>query len=182
MASAEVFLHDRAARQVLSAALRMPGELAMPLIEYIALFRPRERGLSWNRVAKLLGELAEQIKEARVNHAGRSLVAPLEYWRDGINAVIDARDKGTLDLPLKNHSYLYTIVGRRADSTAAAAEKARDKHTTQQRRPPVENAMSESERAQAVNAAEELIKIRHALGLAGLRTKSSTDEVPADES
>lgn len=126
IASVEAFLHDKAGRIALQAALKMPDSLGHPLIEYLALFRPKERGLTWTRMSKLLAELSDQIQQCRVPSGRESLVAPLEYWRDGLNEVINKRDKGTLQLPLKNHKYLYTIVASIAARGVAAGEVQAD--------------------------------------------------------
>jgi hypothetical protein len=116
----EAALMDEAARAAVQAALVLPAGLAEPVLRYLALFRPRQRALAWDRAAKLLGELAGPIREARVERHGRAWAAPQEVWAQGLDLVLARRD--SLTLPLKSHGYLYEVVAGLVNAREGAAE------------------------------------------------------------
>jgi hypothetical protein len=120
----EVLLADRSAREAVAAALGLPAGLGERLLRYLGLFRPRERALSWDRAARLLGELNEAVSAAQIERDGRTHPAPVEYWKAAIDQMLDNRDK--LSLPLKSHGYLYEIIaglGQRAGEKRAARQE-----------------------------------------------------------
>ena len=53
--------HD-GAREALAVALTLPGALGPALLRYLALFRPVNRELTMDRVARLLAELGMAAK------------------------------------------------------------------------------------------------------------------------
>lgn len=130
-ASLEAFLTDAAARRAVTAAAGLPAALGDRLMRYLGLFRPRERGLAWDRAARLLEELNAAVAAGQIERDGRLHPAPVEYWKNAIDQMLDGRDR--LILPLKSHGYLYEIIagmGQRAEDRRAvqgeiAAERAR---------------------------------------------------------
>lgn len=129
--SLEALLTDAAARQAVAAALALPG-LGDRLVRYLGLFRPPGgRGLTWDRVARLLDELHAALAAGQIERHGQTWPAPLDYWQLALDQILDSRP--TLILPLKSHGYLYEIlVGlsrKAAEASAArqevAAEQAR---------------------------------------------------------
>ena len=129
--SLEALLTDAAARQAVAAALALPG-LGDRLVRYLGLFRPAGgRGLTWDRVARLLEELNTALAAGQIERHGQVWPAPLDYWKLALDQMLDSRP--TLTLPLKSHGYLYEIlVGlsrKAAEASAArqevAAEQAR---------------------------------------------------------
>lgn len=133
----EAALTDDAARQAVAAALKLPAPLGDLMLRYMAFFRPSKRALSWDRAAKLLNELIDPIQAARVERHGRAWPAPLHYWREALEQMIQRRDK--LQLPLKSHGYLFEIVSGIASKTEGQAEAA----VEQQKRHPRRAATSQ---------------------------------------
>lgn len=127
MHSVEALLADANARRAVLAAADLPGGLGERVVRYVALFRPRERALSWDRAAKLLEEMAAAIAAGQIERDGRAYPAPHEYWRTALDQMLDGR--AGLALPLKTHGYLYEIIAgqsRRADQRAAERAEVAD--------------------------------------------------------
>lgn len=125
--SIEILFTDRAARDAVAAALRLPANLGERLLRYIGLFRPQARSLSWDRAARLLEELQESISAAEIERGGRVYPAPVDYWKTAIDQMLDHRDK--LALPLKSHGYLFEIIiglSQKADDKRAARQEIDD--------------------------------------------------------
>jgi hypothetical protein len=90
------------------------------------MFRPQKRDLSMDRVARLLGEIVDDISAGRIARHGQGHEAPPEAWIWAINQAVSARDAGRLKLPLSGHGYLYEVIASwRPDTTALvpAADK-----------------------------------------------------------
>lgn len=153
--SIEVLLADRAAREAVSTAFRLPPSLSERLLRYIALFRPVERALSWGRAARLMAELEAMITAAQIERNGQCYPAPVDAWRVAIDQMLDGRDR--LALPLKSHGYLLEIlVGlhQRANDQRAARqevveERARAREGTRTSQPQSAAAMAQNERFRA---------------------------------
>lgn len=126
LASLDVLLTAEGARDAVLLALQFPAPLGKRLIQYLALFRPATRELSFDRVATLLTEILPDIQAAKIKRGGRELVMPLDYWQLGIDAVLAARDAGRLTLPMKGHSYLYEILAGMVDKAEAKRETERE--------------------------------------------------------
>lgn len=127
--SIEAALTDDAARQAVAAALKLPAPLGDLILRYMAFFRPSKRALSWDRASKLLTELLDPIQAGKVERHGRSWAAPLDYWREAFEQMLERRDK--LQLPLKSHGYLFEIVAgmsSRAEGQAETAQINEQKH------------------------------------------------------
>lgn len=113
--------HD-GAREALALAFRLNGRLGKALLRYLALFRPAQRELSLDRVAKLLGELLPHIEAARVSRGGIDHAAPVDLWIAGLEQMTERQ----LDLPLKSHGYLLEVVAGLAQKAAAGGEKSKE--------------------------------------------------------
>ena len=127
MHSIEGLLADAAARRAVAAALALPAGLGDRVLRYIGLFRPQTRGLGWDRAARLLEELHVAIDAGQIERDGRCWPAPLDYWKNAIDQMLDGRER--LALPLKTHGYLYEIIAghsRRADQREAARAEVAD--------------------------------------------------------
>ena len=118
--SLDALLASEGAREAVMTALQLPAPLGKALVQYLALFRPAQRQLSFDRVNSLLGELLPMIQSGKIERNGRLWAAPVESWRQGIEEMLAKRDK--LTLPLKGHGYLLTIIVGYADKTEARAE------------------------------------------------------------
>lgn len=125
--SLDAALGHEGAREAIQIALRLPASLGKVLIQYVGLFRPAQRNLSMDRVANLLNELLPMIEAAKIERNGKHLAAPLDYWAQALNEMINKRE--SLTLPLKSHGYLLTIIAGYADKQEAKTEK-----TTEQTR------------------------------------------------
>lgn len=122
--SLDVLLGNEGAREAVMAALAIPAPLGKLLVQYLALFRPAQRQLSFDRVANLLNELLPQIAAARIERSGRTWVAPIDYWKMALEEMIAKRDK--LTLPLKSHGYLLTIIEGYSNKAEAKQEQMRE--------------------------------------------------------
>ena len=126
--SLEAYLNDVHARNAVAAALNMPN-LGDRILRYVGLFRPRNRGLAWDRVTRLLEDLLADISAAEIQRDGRTWPAPLDAWRNAFDDLLDRRDK--LDLPLSGHGYLYEIIAaqaRRNENRRAERQEVADEH------------------------------------------------------
>lgn len=143
-ASLEAFTSDADAREVAALCARLPAEVGPLALRYLALFRPRQRALSWPRARKLLAELVECVEVGGVERRGRFWPAPPEIWASALQQMLDQREK--LRLPLSNHAYLAEIVTGSADKHEAQAEReaeAQVKAAGEQRRIAIANARQE---------------------------------------
>lgn len=124
--SLDVLLAHEGAREAVLAALQLPAPLGKLLVQYLAMFRPRKRQLSWERVSALLEELRVAIAAAQIQRNGRAHAAPLEYWKEALEHMVQLRDQGKLQLPLKSHGYLFEVIVGRSEKAGAKAESARE--------------------------------------------------------
>lgn len=120
VASLDVLIGHEGARDAVMVSLSLPAPLGGLLVQYLALFRPPKRALSFERVASLLQELKPMISDARIERGGRIWSAPQDYWHMALAEMISKRDK--LTLPLKNHAYLLTIIAGYSSKAEAKQE------------------------------------------------------------
>ena len=125
-ASLDILLSHDGAREAVMLALRLPAPMGKKLVQYLALFRPVKRDLSFDRLARLLEELLPDIERAQVDHDGHTWPAPQTYWQQAIDTVLAARDAGRLTLPLKSHGYLYSVLAGLASSAEGRAEQQQE--------------------------------------------------------
>jgi len=121
--SLEAALAVDAGRSALAAALQMPA-LGGLLGFYLGMFRARGRALAFTRAESLLCELKPMLDQQIVVHGGLTRRCPHSTWQQGLVRMIELRDKGTLDLPLKSHGYLLDVVFRLAEKAGAKEEQA----------------------------------------------------------
>lgn len=108
--SLDALLGHSDASQAFVASLNLTGELAKPLIKYLAMFRSESRDLTFERTAKLLNEIASDIAAKKIQRNRHSYPAPVGAWVWAIGLMLERRDQGKLQLPLKNHGYLYEVI------------------------------------------------------------------------
>ena len=101
--------HD-AAREALVEVFKLSGGLGSTMIKYLALFRPANRDLSMDRVAKLVGEMVPDIQAQRIERNRQVYEAPVDAWIWAMEQTLSARDNGRLTLPLKGHGFLYEVL------------------------------------------------------------------------
>ncbi len=121
LSSLDALLGNEGAREAVMAALAMPAPLGKLMVQYLALFRPAQRQLSFDRVANLLNELLPMIESARIERDGRTWIAPHDYWKQAIEEMLNKRD--ALRLPLKNHGYLFAIIAGYGSKAEARKEQ-----------------------------------------------------------
>ena len=123
--SLEVALGVDEARSALVAALNLqPRPFGHLLAQYLAMFRSHGRMLAFHRMENLLAEL--DLGKQTVTRNGRTLACPLPLWQQALERMIEQRDAGKLQLPLKTHGYLLEIAFGLADAAGAKVEKARE--------------------------------------------------------
>lgn len=104
-----MFTNDEASQAFVSV-LNLTGELAKPLIRYLGLFRSENRDLSFSRTAKLINEIAPDIVAGQIQRNRQTFQAPKKAWIWAINVMLERREQGLLQLPLKSHGYLYEVI------------------------------------------------------------------------
>ena len=65
--SLDVLIAHDDAREALIALTGISDDLFKAVLRYLTLFRPAEKDLSFNRVSKLVGEIAPMIRTARLS-------------------------------------------------------------------------------------------------------------------
>lgn len=115
-----------AGRSAVMQALSMPAPLARPLASYLAMFRSAGRALNFDRAEKLMAELQPMLDRLTVTRNGSTRSAPLEVWQQAFERMVEHRDAGKLELPLKTHGYLLEIVFGIADKVEAKSERDRE--------------------------------------------------------
>jgi hypothetical protein len=124
----DTLIAHEGAREAVLIALQLPAPLGKLLIQYLAMFRPSKRQLSWERVSSILAELREPIAKAQIERHGRTWSAPLDYWKAGLEQMVQLRDASKLSLPLKSHGYLLEVIagmGEKAEGKAEAVQEGR---------------------------------------------------------
>jgi hypothetical protein len=98
------------ARDALQLVFRLSGALGAAICRYLGLFRPAQRELSLDRVARLLREILPDIERGAIERNGATYPAPADAWIAAINQALAARDAGRLKLPLTSHGWLYEVL------------------------------------------------------------------------
>ena len=104
--SLDVLVAHDDAREALIALTGISDDLVKAVLRYLTLFRPAEKDLSFNRVSKLLGELAPMIRAGEVVRNRKAYPAPREAWIWATARCLEARDTGKLTPPLTSHGFL----------------------------------------------------------------------------
>jgi len=120
VSSLDAIIGSEGARDAVMAALQLPAPLGKLLVQYLALFRPPKRQLSFDRVATILGELQPMIQAASIERNGRTWSAPQDYWKMALEEIVTKRDR--LTLPLKSHGYLLEIIAGYSNKAEARQE------------------------------------------------------------
>jgi len=66
------------------------------------------------------------MRAAEIQRGGRTWPAPLIYWQNAFEAVLNAAHQGSLSLPLKSHGYLLEVIARMGSKGEAKAETLRE--------------------------------------------------------
>lgn len=124
--SLEVLLTHEAARHAVARLTAVSLPFGALTLRYMALFRPEKRGLSIERMVRLVEDLAVDVERQSITRKGREWEARVETWRAALEEVLAKRDKGTLRLPLTNHALLHEVICGLVERYEARAESERE--------------------------------------------------------
>lgn len=110
VASLDLLVSNTQAGQAFAAALDVPPQLKGLMLKYLGLFRSQHRELDFGRATTLLKDITPRINEGKLTYKHITTPAPIEAWAWGITRTLQARDEGSLTLPLTKHNYLYSVV------------------------------------------------------------------------
>lgn len=113
-------------RQAFARLASVSIPLGTRVLRYINLFQPPKQRLTSAKKLKLLQQLLPDLERKTITHKGRDWPAPLDAWAQAFDQMLERRNTGTLELPMKSHGYLYAILAGMADKTEAAHEAKRD--------------------------------------------------------
>lgn len=146
--SLDALLGHSEASQAFLAAINLVGDLAKPMIQYLGMFRSDSRDLTFDRASKLLNELAADINAKQIKRGHHFYPAPKAAWIWAINTIIERRDQGKLQLPFKNHGYLYEVI------TSYKPEYAPVQDSTPRTHAAVQAAIAKTDAQRAIDQAE----------------------------
>ena len=122
---AALFAHETDQRALARlAAVSIP--LGARVLQYVALFTPPKQRLTAAKKIKLILQLLPDLERGAISWKGRDWAAPREAWAMAIDQMLAARDAQRLELPMKGHGYLYSILQGMADKHEASAEQQRE--------------------------------------------------------
>jgi hypothetical protein len=96
--------------------------LGSRVLAYCSLFTPPKTRLTVPKQVRLILQLLPDLERQAISHRSRDWAAPMVCWAQAIDQMLAARDAGRLDLPMKTHAYLYSILMGLADKLEAGAE------------------------------------------------------------
>ena len=137
----ESFLVDDDAKRAVVAVGKLPGDLPRLCWAYLGLFRKpaSPRVLTWERVGRIVAELAELVAEKDMSWKGQRVVPSRpEFWAQGIQAMLDRDAQGKLERPLDGHNYLRAVVYELAEKAWHQGNVRREeeaKHRPQEPQP-----------------------------------------------
>lgn len=118
------FLGEAEAQDAVRRALDLPAPLARRLLGYVELFCPPKRDLTVARLNAVLAGVLEIAERGTVTHRGVEYAAPALAIAAALDAIEANRQAGTLELPLRNHAYLASVIAGQAGKAAREAERA----------------------------------------------------------
>ena len=122
---AVLFAHEgdqRALARLAAVSIPLGGRV----LQYLGLFTPPKQRLTAAKKIKLILQLLPDLEREAISWKGRDWAAPREAWAMAIDQMLAARDAQRLELPMKGHGYLYSILQGMADKAEAAAEQQRE--------------------------------------------------------
>ncbi len=123
-ASAEAWINDAAARDLLLAVAGMPAPLPKVVLPYLAIFRPEKQALRWDKAGKIVAELAKMIASGHIQVQGRGArPCPPRIWGQAMEQMVERRD--SIRRPLPNHNYLKQVAWQLADEEDGRNEATR---------------------------------------------------------
>lgn len=123
-ASAEAWINDAAARDLLLAVATLPAPLPKAMLPYLGLFRPEKQALRWDKAAKIVSELAKSVQTGYVQVQGKvARPCPPRIWAAAMEQMVERRE--SIRRPLPNHNYLRQVAWQLADEEDARGEATR---------------------------------------------------------
>ena len=96
------------------------------LAQYAALAKPPKHKLGTDKALRIIATLLPDIERGAITRNGRDWPAPLAAWAQAIDQMLERRNAGALELPMKGHGYLYAILAGMADRFEGQAEQQRE--------------------------------------------------------
>lgn len=124
----ESYIQDAEARRawaLISKRLADHPAVLRRVPTYISHHAPLGRAASWGKAARLLEELADLITAPTVIWERESRPCTPELWALAMDEAVQARDAGTLAIPLDGHGWLRKVAWNKAGLEEARAEAAR---------------------------------------------------------
>lgn len=120
-ASAEAWINDASARDMLLAVATLPHPLPKATLPYLGLFRPEKRALSWGKAGNIVAELTKLTSNGHVQAKGKvARPCPPRIWAEAMEKMLEQRD--SIQRPLPNHNYLKEVAWPLANEADAKAE------------------------------------------------------------
>lgn len=135
----ELFMTDDDAKRAVVAVGKLPGDLPRLTWSYLGLFRKpaSSRVLTWERVGRIVAELAGLVAEPETAWKGQRVVPNrADYWAQGMQAVLDRDAQGKLERPLDGHNYLRAVVYEIAEKAWHQGNVRREKEAQTRQTPP----------------------------------------------
>lgn len=120
-----VFAHE-ANQQAFSRLAEVSIPLGDRVMLYVTLFTPPKTRLTSAKKLKLLLQLLPDLERRAITHKGREWSVPLEVWAQAFDQMLLARNQGKLELPMKGHGYLYSVLSGMVDKREGQAEQQRE--------------------------------------------------------
>ena len=96
------------------------------LAQYAALAKPPKHKLDTDKALRIIATLLPDIERGAITRNGRDWPAPQAAWAQAIDQMLERRNAGALELPMKGHGYLYAILTGMADRFEGQAEQQRE--------------------------------------------------------
>lgn len=126
-------------QRALARLVAVSVPLGARVLLYVSLFKPEKQNLTAAKKIKLILQLLPDLERKAIAYKGRDWDAPLAAWAQAIDGMIDARNAGRLELPMKNHNYLYSTLSRMAHGVESVAEAKREEDRRNGPRPATTN-------------------------------------------
>lgn len=120
--SAESWLNDADARACMQIIARLPKEVSVWCLNYLALFRSNSgRGLQWKTAFRLITELLDMVAAGHISWDGKPARAcPPRIWGQALERLTQHPPQR---LPLKSHGYLQAMAYDMANDVDKEMEK-----------------------------------------------------------
>lgn len=113
---------DDEVQKLVTTIVQASLPLAATVLRYLRLYKTEKQQLRLGTVRKVLAELAPDLARNTITRDDRTWLVTHEQWQQAFQALFDAVKKGTVALPLQHNNYVYSVLCRLADQTAAKQE------------------------------------------------------------